>query len=234
MIKLRSRFALTCLFLLGTTLSIAACASNTRQMSAPEEQGSDGLSNKPLEFVELEQRRAEYEKIFREARRKGLVSGGLRGALVGALVSGEGVGAAAGAMLGALIGSNYAVIAAEKFLQERDDFLNRQAIVDNVLHAARSAANQTERDANIVNKAVDEYSKYGLKLDPEIRQKVSSATVAVTRAAELRALVIEESLQEASVSESEEQEIRLLLKRQIDALARIRYLNKRWDSYSNG
>jgi hypothetical protein len=224
---------------LGRMLMIAscgvlvACASDTRDTSIPVEIEATSPQVDQGELDALTAKQRQYEQIFREARQQGLVSGGLRGALVGALISGEGAGAAAGAILGAIIGSNYSVVAAEKLLQEREEFLNRQAIVDNVLNAARTATDQTEQDAQIVTNAVEKYSKYSMDVDPMTREKVSAATVAVTRAVELRALVIEESLQEANISETEVQEIRLLLNRQIDALSRIRALQNSWASEAN-
>jgi uncharacterized membrane protein len=225
--------ALGRLLIAASSIALVACASALPDSEVPNDVEATTALIASAELDELTEKQRQYEQIFREARQQGLVSGGLRGALVGALISGEGAGAAAGAILGAIIGSSYSVVAAEKLLQEREEFLNRQAIVDNVLNAARSATDQTERDAQIVSSAVEKYSKYSYEIDAATRQKVSAATVTVSRAVELRALVIEESLQEATISENDAQEIRLLLNRQIDALTRIRALQNTWNSEAN-
>jgi uncharacterized membrane protein len=229
--------ALGRLLLAASSLALVACASDLPDSEVPNELEVTtpliDVTTPAIEMGELDElieKQTRYEQIFREARQQGLVSGGLRGALVGALISGEGAGAAAGAILGAIIGSSYSVVAAEKLLQEREEFLNRQAIVDNVLNAARSATDQTEQDAQIVNSAVEKYSKYSFEIDEATRQQVSAATVTVSRAVELRALVIEESLQEAKISENDAQEIRVLLNRQMNALTRIRTLQNTWNS----
>jgi uncharacterized membrane protein len=225
--------ALGRLLIAASSISLVACASTLPDSDVPNDVESTAALIASADLDELTEKQSQYEQIFREARQQGLVSGGLRGALVGALISGEGAGAAAGAILGAIIGSSYSVVAAEKLLQEREEFLNRQAIVDNVLNAARSATDQTERDAQTVSSAVDKYSKYSFEIDAETRQKMLAATVTVSRAVELRALVIEESLQEATLSENDAREIRLLLNRQIDALTRIRALQNTWNSEAN-
>jgi hypothetical protein len=217
----------------ASCVALVACASEPESFTTASDPATLGALNTSSEIDALTDQQWRYEKIFREARQQGLVSGGLRGALVGALISGEGAGAAAGAVLGAIIGSNYSVAAAEKFLQEREEFLNRQAIVDNILNAARSATNRSEQDAEIVSKAVGKYSKYSSDSQLVTRDKVSSAVTVVSRAIELRALVIEESLQEATISETDAQEIRILLSRQIDALNRIRALQNNWDNEVN-
>lgn len=217
-----------------SSLALMACAPGNKNEEVPSNLEAHSSHNSPNELDILAERELEYGRIFREARQQGLVSGALRGALVGVLVTGEGAGAAAGAFLGGIIGSNYSVVAAEKLLQEREEFLNRQAIVDNVLLAARNATAQTEQDAKIVEDAVERYSKYSALSDPAARMKISEATVTVSRAAELRALVITESAQEASISENEAQEIRLLLNRQMNALGRMREMQASWNSEADG
>jgi hypothetical protein len=218
------------LLIAASSMVMVACGSD---LPGSKEQSDTGSINPIHDFNELDaltERQREYEEVFQQARQQGLVSGGLRGALVGALISGEGAGAAAGAILGALIGRNYSVAAAEKFLLEREEFLNRQAIVDIVLSAARSATDQTEQDAQLVSAVVQKYSQHSFELDVVARQQVSAATASVSRAAELRALVIEESLQESETSASDAEEIRFLLNRQINAMTRIRELQNTWNS----
>ena len=222
------------MLLAASCLTLAACASGTKYAEVPSGQEEPSSLSSTDKFSVLIEKEREYEKIFREARKQGLISGALRGALVGALISGEGAGAAAGAILGGIIGSNYSIVAADKLLQEREEFLNRQTIVDNVLLAARNATTQTELDAKIVGDAVDKYSKYSTSTDAATLKELSGATITVSRAVELRALVIEESLQEALISENDAQEIRLLLDRQMNAFARIRALQASWDNHADG
>jgi uncharacterized membrane protein len=216
------------LCLMAMAFAVSSCASGKTEAELEGDSVIEQTSEVPHVMVELSDRHKEYENVFREARRQGLVAGALRGALVGALVSGEGAGAAAGAFLGAIIGSNHSVLVAERLLNDRQEFMNRQAIVDNVLSAARIAAEKTERDAQLVASVSEKFSKYDQMPDPATRLRFSLATEYVSRAAELRALVIEESLQEAKLPSNQSQEVGELLARQLNALSHIREMQGNW------
>jgi hypothetical protein len=219
--------------LISSSMTLIACSNGMTKANLLNDTERSELIFDTADLDALGRKSAEYQQVFREARVQGAISGGVRGAIVGAIISGEGSGVAVGAFLGGLVGSNYSVYAAEKLLQERQEFLNRQEIIDNILNAARDATNKTERDAEIVGSVVDSYSKYNSEAHIATREKISEAAAVVSRAAAVRALFIEESLKESKISEEDAQEIRALLKRQISAIKRMSNIEHAWNSESH-
>jgi hypothetical protein len=216
--------------LLGATFFVVACTpteqGNTTGSYAVQPSASDPMAA-------LSQREALYAEVFEQAERQGMLIGGLRGALLGALVQGEG-GAVAGGVLGAIIGSSYSVSVAERLLQERGEFLNRQEIIENILEASTLAASRSIEDAELVTRALSAQTLSADAIDNMTHMQFAQSVATVRRAVELRALLVEEALLEASLPDAEEEQVRQEIARQIDALRRIRKQEEIWNGVSHG
>ena len=181
----------------------------------------------------LAQREADYAAVFDQARRQGLLAGALRGAMLGLLIDGE-RGAVFGATVGAMAASVYAVTVTEQLLQEREEFQNRQQIIENILAASKGATARSLEDADLVSRAVSEHLAIGAAADPEVQSRVTGSINTIQRAAEMRAVLIEEMLHEAELSEEAKLEVRTQIDLQRDALRRIRAEQSAWSAQSNG
>lgn len=181
----------------------------------------------------LAEREAQYQRVLEEAQRHGAIAGALRGAMLGLLADGE-RGAIVGATFGAVLGSAYAVTAAEQLLQEREEFLNRQQIIENIFDASQTATRRSLEDAHLVSRAVSEHRLAGLAPDPQLQSRVAGSITTIRRAAEMRAILIEEMLQEARLTEEESRDVRAQIELQREALRLIRDEQTAWSAQSNG
>ncbi|WP_439139925.1 hypothetical protein [Roseicyclus sp.] len=181
----------------------------------------------------LAARQADYQRVFDQAQRQGFISGALRGALLGALIDSE-RGAVIGAAFGAILGSGYAAISAEHLLQEREEFLNRQQIIENILDASRGATERSMDDAHLVSRAVSEQTRIAAPADAEEQMRLGESIATVRRAAEMRAVLIEELLQEAQLTPEEQAEVREQITLQRQALNVIRAQQQAWETQTNG
>ena len=157
----------------------------------------------------------------------------MRGALLGALIDSE-RGAVIGAAFGAILGSGYAAISAEHLLQEREKFLNRQQIIENILDASRGATARSMDDADLVSRAVTEQTRIAAAPDAEEQLRLGESIATVRRAAEMRAVLIEELLQEAQLTPEEQAEVREQITLQRQALSVIRAQQQAWETRTNG
>lgn len=197
------------------------------EVDVPIQGAVDPASVAPMQA--LTEREAMYDDVFKQAERQGILLGGMRGALVGALVKGEG-GAVAGAILGAIIGSSYSISVADRLLNERDEFLNRQEIIENILNASKLATSRSVEDAELVSRAMTAHALLGDVTHPETHMQVAGAVSTLRRAVELRAIMIEEALLEATPREAEAKQVRLEIIRQKEALRRIRVQQDAWST----
>lgn len=177
---------------------------------------------------ELIQRNDAYREVFEQARLHGFVAGAIRGALLGALIDSE-AGIFIGAAFGAAFGSAYANTTAERLLQERDEFLNRQQVIENILAASGDAASRTAEDAEIVSRAVTEWSNPVVTPHTEgLEQTIDSSISTLRRAAEMRAVLIEELFLSADLTEQERVHVRTALDRQWASVRQIRAEQELW------
>lgn len=181
----------------------------------------------------LSQRESEYAAVFDQAQRQGLIAGALRGAMLGLLIDGE-RGAFVGATVGAMAASAYAVTVADQLLQEREEFQNRQQIIENILAASKGATARSLEDAELVDRAVTEHLALGAVRDPALRGRVAGSISTIQRAAEMRAVLIEEMLQEAELSDAARQDVRAQIDLQREALRRIRAGQSAWSAQNHG
>jgi hypothetical protein len=187
----------------------------------------------PVASQELIARNEAYQRVFEQAARHGIVAGALRGAMLGALIDGE-AGIVGGAILGAAFGSAYASTTAERLLLEREEFLNRQEIIENILEASEEATERSAEDVAIVSRAVSEWSRLINAQPPLDNQQVGSSISIVRQAAEMRAVLIEELLREAALSPAEQAEVRAALDRQWDSVRQIRAQQELWSAMQHG
>lgn len=178
-------------------------------------------------------RQADYQAVFDQAQRQGFISGALRGALLGALIDSE-RGAVIGAAFGAILGSGYAAISAEHLLQEREEFLNRQQIIENILDASRGATARSKDDADLVSRAVTEQNHIAAARDADDAMRIGESIATVRRAAEMRAVLIEELLQEAQLTPDEQADVREQIILQRQALSVIRAQQQAWETRNDG
>lgn len=219
--------------LIVATLALAsACTPTSGALTS--EAAEPGVSVAQADATALlAERRAEYDEIFEQARAQGFFAGALRGIVLGALVDGE-RGAVIGAALGAALGTAYSVTAAEQLLQEREEFLNRQQIIENILAASRGATARSAADAELVSRAVTQYTTPSTPLDAETRSDVTRSIATVRQAVEMRALLITELLEETALTPEEQAEVRAEIERQRDALSVIRAQQDVWSAQTNG
>ena len=189
------------------------------------------LETAPTEL--LAAREASYQELFEEAQRHGVLAGALRGAMLGLLIDGE-RGAVVGATFGAVLGSAYAVNTTEHLLQEREEFLNRQQIIENILDASRGATERSLEDAELVSRAVAEHLAVGGPVDPEVRTRIAGSITTLRHATEMRAVLIEEMLHEAELSADEQAQVRAEITLQREALREIRTRQAAWSTQANG
>jgi hypothetical protein len=214
-----------------STVFLASCTvSEHVETPEPVVQGEASAS---LHMDALAEREAMYAEVFKQAERQGILLGGLRGALLGALVKGEG-GAVTGAILGAIIGSAYSVNVAERLLQERDEFINRQEIIENILNASKLAADRSTEDAALVSRALTAHTTSVALIDSETHDQFADAVATVRRAVELRAVLIGEALREAELPEEEARQVRSEIARQMEALRNIQAQQKVWSALDHG
>lgn len=181
----------------------------------------------------LAAREADYQAVFEQAQRQGFIAGGLRGAMLGALIDSE-RGAVIGAAFGAILGSGYAAISAEHLLQEREEFLNRQKIIENILDASRSATARSIDDADLVSRAVSEQTRIGAGMADTDDDRIGNAIATVRRAAEMRAVLIEELMHEAQLTPAQQDEVRAQITLQRQAVSVIRVQQQAWEARTNG
>jgi outer membrane lipoprotein SlyB len=214
-------------------LVLSACATTTESEVSAVPAEIQPAADADVAANQLVEREAVYSEVFEQARTQGLLAGGLRGAILGALIDGE-RGALVGAVMGAVIGANYSAMAAEQLLQEREEFLNRQQIIQNILLASRMAADTSAEDALLVTRAVSAHSGAAGALDPARQVRIEAAVSTLRRAVELRSVLIEEVLQEADLSELDAAQVREQINRQRDALRRIRAQQELWSAQHHG
>lgn len=228
---------------LGVVLLAAGCTPAGQDGAiTPDVAADQTVTVEPLSAVDpaasasmqaLAERKEIYADVFQQAERQGMVLGGLRGVLIGALVDGE-RGALAGAFLGAIFGASYSVSAADRLLQERDEFLNRQEIIESILSSSKLAADRSAEDAELVTSALDAQTLSGEEVDPETFMQFTESVAVVRRAVELRAVLIEEALREAAPPEAEAEQVKLEIARQLESLRKIREQEEAWSKLSNG
>lgn len=212
---------------------VGAACTPVGSMVADETTMAQRHETGPASEELLAARRADYQEVFDQAQRQGFISGAVRGALLGALIDSE-RGAVIGAAFGAILGSGYAAISAEHLLQEREEFLNRQQIIENILDASRGATARSMDDADLVSRAVTEQTRIAAAPDAEEQLRLGESIATVRRAAEMRAVLIEELLQEAELTPEEQAEVREQITLQRQALSVIRAQQQAWETRTNG
>lgn len=215
--------------MLSAGLFGAACSPATAPMG--DIVGRQHVQAAPTEL--LAAREASYQVVFDQAQRHGVLAGALRGAMLGLLIDGE-RGAVVGATFGAVLGSAYAVTTAENLLQEREEFLNRQQIIENILDASRGATERSLEDAELVSRAVSEHLALGGPVDPEVQTRIADSITTIRHATEMRAVLIEEMLHEAELSADEQEQVRAEITLQREALREIRTRQAAWSTQANG
>ncbi|PWK62277.1 hypothetical protein [Roseicyclus mahoneyensis] len=210
---------------------LSACTPST--VSAPVEATSaNSALHGPGASELLSERDAMYREVFEQAQLQGFLSGALRGLLLGALIDGE-RGAVFGMAAGAVFGSLYATTAAEQLLEEREEFLNRQQIIENILDASRGAAARSAEDAALVSRAVTEFTSLaptGESAGEVLGEQIGT----LRRAVEMRAVLIEELLHEASLTPEQQAEVRAQIDAQRGSLRVIRAQQDAWRARSDG
>ena len=119
-------------------------------------------------------------------------------------------------------------------MQEREEFLNRQQIIENILDASRGATARSMDDADLVSRAVTEQTRIAAAPDAEEQLRLGESIATVRRAAEMRAVLIEELLQEAELTPEEQAEVREQITLQRQALSVIRAQQHAWETQTNG
>ncbi len=210
---------------------LSACTPSTT--SGPVDAASVPSSMREAGAAELlSERDAIYREVFQQAQLQGFLSGALRGLVLGALIDGE-RGAVFGMAVGAAAGSVYATSAAEQLLEEREEFLNRQEIIENILDASRGAAARSAEDAALVSRAVTEFSTLA-PVEEGTGEALGEQIGTVRRAVEMRAVLIEELLQEASLTPAQQADVRAQIDSQRGSLRVIRAQQDAWRARSDG
>ena len=218
------------LILAAVTLG-SACTQTTG--TAPPE-GDAAAVTPRQEAPELLVERADaYAQVFEQARVQGFVAGAVRGLLIGALVDGE-RGAFVGATLGAALGGAYSQTAATQLLREREEFLNRQQIIENILAASRGATERSTEDALIVSRAVTHFSTATAPADPALHGEMDASIAAVRQAVELRAMLIAELMQTSDLSPEDAAAVQEQIDLQRAALSDIRAQQDAWSARTDG
>ena len=175
----------------------------------------------------------EYAEVFEQARAQGFFAGALRGLLLGALVDGE-RGALIGAALGAALGGAYSETAATQLLREREEFLNRQQIIQNILAASQGATRRSTDDARIVSRAVTHFTTMAGPVDAGQAAEVTQSIAAVREAVELRAVLIAELMYASDLSPEDASAVEAEIDLQRAALTDIRAQQDAWSARNDG
>lgn len=109
---------------------------------------SKASSGETVETVarEIEQREAEYARVRRDARTRGMVGGALQGAVLGLLVDSSGTATIAGAVIGGAVGTAIGDGVGSNVVQNHQNFLVRQASLERVMAAVEEDSSNTSFD----------------------------------------------------------------------------------------
>ncbi len=226
-----SRMKLVAPLIVAAVALGSACTPTT---DVPVSEGSgQGLVAQADAPALLVQRGDEYAAVFEQARAQGFLAGALRGLLLGALVDGE-RGAIVGAALGAALGGAYAETAATQLLREREEFLNRQQIIENILAASQGATRRSADDAQVVSRAVTHFTTVAGPVDASQSARVDQSIAAVRQAVELRAVILAELMQMNDLSPEEAAAVQEQINLQRAALTDIRAQQAAWSARNDG
>lgn len=218
--------------LIIAALALGSACTPTTAPPSPDAATPDVVVSQADTAALLAERRASYEEVFEQARLQGFLAGALRGLVLGALVDGE-RGALVGSALGAALGGAFSNTAAQQLLQEREEFLNRQQIIQNILDASRGATQRSVEDAALVSRAVSQFSTPAAPVDAAQRAALTGSIATMRQAVEMRALLLSELLQESDLTPDEQAQVQAEIDLQREALVQIRGQQDLWSAQTN-
>ena len=218
--------------LMLAAVAFGSACTPTTDAAAPDAPGATLVTQSDAPTLLVERGDA-YAEVFEQARAQGFIAGALRGLLLGALVDGE-RGAVVGAALGAALGGAYAETAATQLLREREEFLNRQQIIENILAASQGATRRSTDDARIVSRAVTHFTTLAEPVDPALSAEVGASIAAVRQAVELRAVILAELMHANDLPPEEAAAVQAEIDLQRAALTDIRAQQDAWSARNDG
>lgn len=222
---------------LAAPLILAAVAFGSACTPTTDAGDAHGVSSAAVTQADapslLVERGDEYAAVFEQAQAQGFIAGALRGLVLGALVDGE-RGAVVGAALGAALGGAFAETAATQLLREREEFLNRQQIIENILAASQGATRRSADDARIVSRAVTHFTSAAEPVDAVRGAEVTASIAAVRQAVELRAVILAELMHANELPPEEAAAVQAQIDLQRAALTDIRAQQEAWSARNDG